>query len=134
MATPWFGIDCECDRVISTELRAAWREAELVSECRQFEVATLIIDGAQDVRPRWAVDSVQHALPVVRRVVLDGAGHLPWADRPDEFATPLRGVLGRVADVAGRQPTRRRLPVRPRARAGLLLDGITRLRALAAPG
>jgi len=44
-------------------------------------------------RPRWAVDSLERALPDVRRVVLPGAGHIPWLEKPGEFAGHLLGFL-----------------------------------------
>jgi proline iminopeptidase len=45
----------------------------------------LIVDGARDIRPRSAVDSLERALPRVRRVVLPDAGHLPWTEQPGRF-------------------------------------------------
>ncbi len=43
----------------------------------------LIIDGSADIRPRSAVDSLEDALPNVRRVTVAGAGHLPWVEQPE---------------------------------------------------
>ena len=57
------------------------------------KVPVLIIDGERDLRPRWAVDSLERALPDVRRVVLPGAGHIPWLEKPGEFAGHLLGFL-----------------------------------------
>jgi proline iminopeptidase len=51
------------------------------------------VDGAHDVRPRWAVDSLERALPAARRVVLDGAGHLPWVEAPSAFRAAVAGFL-----------------------------------------
>lgn len=79
----------ERDRAIGAELRATWREAEPVAACRALPTPTLIIDGTEDIRPRWAVDSLAAALPTVTRVALAGAGHLPWLEAPDEFRTAL---------------------------------------------
>ncbi|HMD25630.1 MAG TPA: hypothetical protein VKH61_16155 [Streptosporangiaceae bacterium] len=53
----------------------------------------LIIDGAADLRPRWAVDSLEQALPRVTRVVLPDVGHMPWLEVPGEFASRLAGWL-----------------------------------------
>jgi proline iminopeptidase len=82
MATPWFGINRECYDEIWGELRRTWHEAALVAECQRLDVPVLIIDGADDLRPRWAVDSLEQALPRVTRVVLPGAGHVPWLEAP----------------------------------------------------
>jgi proline iminopeptidase len=96
MATPWFGINRECYDDIWGELKRTWREASLVAECRGLGVPVLIIDGAEDLRPRWAVDSLEQALPRVRRVVLPGVGHVPWLEVPDEFAGRLLDWLRRA--------------------------------------
>jgi proline iminopeptidase len=85
MATPWFEINFECNAAINAENRQRWREPELVAACRELTVPTLIIDGAQDIRPRWSVDSLEQALPLVRRVTLANSGHVPWLEAPDEF-------------------------------------------------
>ncbi|MFE0516890.1 alpha/beta fold hydrolase, partial [Streptomyces sp. NPDC058964] len=53
-------------------------------------VPVLIVDGARDIRPRTAVDSLERALPRVRRMVLPSAGHLPWVEEPDGFREALR--------------------------------------------
>jgi proline iminopeptidase len=82
MATPWFGINRECYDEIWGELKRTWHEAPLVAECQALRVPVLIIDGAADLRPRWAVDSLEQALPRVRRVVLPGLGHVPWLEAP----------------------------------------------------
>jgi len=93
MATPWFGISRECHETIWGEVKRTWREPELVAACRTLTVPTLIIDGAQDLRPRWGVDSLAQALPNVSRVVLPDAGHVPWLDAPGEFRAALLDFL-----------------------------------------
>ena len=50
---------------------------------RPVEVPVLIVDGAKDIRPRSAVDSLAEALPNVTRVSLAEAAHLPWLDDPE---------------------------------------------------
>ena len=55
----------------------------------------LIIDGPEDIRPRWAVDSLDRALPDSRRVSLAGTGHLPWVEDPDGFRRVVSDFLGR---------------------------------------
>ena len=44
-----------------------------------------ILDGAHDIRPRSAVDSLERALPRVRRVTLPQAGHMLWTEDPTGF-------------------------------------------------
>jgi proline iminopeptidase len=93
MATPWFGINHDCFREIWSELERTWPEDELVAQCRGLEIPVLIIDGQRDLRPRWAVDSLERALPRVTRVILPGAGHIPWLEAPKEFVRSLAEFL-----------------------------------------
>jgi proline iminopeptidase len=93
MATPWFGINQDCYREIWSELQRTWSEDKLTAECQKLEVPVLIIDGARDLRPRWAVDSLEQALPRVTRVVLPDTGHIPWLEAPEEFTRPLLAFL-----------------------------------------
>lgn len=95
MATPWFAVNWECYEAIWGELERTWCEPELAAACRKLAVPALIIDGALDLRPRWAVDSLEEALPAAARVVLPDAGHVPWLDAPGEFLTTLVDFLGR---------------------------------------
>jgi len=93
MAIPWFGINHDCFREIWSELERTWPEDELVAQCRGLEIPVLIIDGQRDLRPRWAVDSLERALPRVTRVILPGAGHIPWLEAPKEFVRSLAEFL-----------------------------------------
>lgn len=95
MATPWLEINYECNAVLNAADRATWREDELTRECRKLAVRTLIVDGARDIRPRWAVDSLAAALPSVTRVSLPDAGHVPWLDDPAGFRAALVSFLSR---------------------------------------
>ncbi|WP_328473098.1 alpha/beta hydrolase [Actinoplanes sp. NBC_00393] len=89
MATPWLGINYEVNRILNAEA-----EADLTARCRTLDLPVLIIDGAEDIRPRWAVDSLHEALPDATRISLPGAGHLPWVERPDEFRQAVLTFLG----------------------------------------
>ena len=93
MATPWLGINWECSATINAELKATWREQELIAACRNLRVPVLILEGADDIRPRWAVDSLEEALPLVTRVTIQDAGHLPWLEAPEEFRSALLSFL-----------------------------------------
>lgn len=72
---------------------AAFDVLELAERVKALDVPTLIVDGMSDLRPRWAVDSLAAGLPDVTRVKLEGAGHFPWLDKPEEFAAALRGFV-----------------------------------------
>ena len=94
LATPWFGVNEEANAALNAESRT-WDEQELVARCRELDVPTLIVDGAADVRPRWSVDSLADALPDVARVVLPGAGHVPWVESPGSFGWAVLAHLTR---------------------------------------
>lgn len=66
---------------------------ELYAACEALDLPVLIVDGAEDIRPRSAVDSLERALPRGRRVVLREAGHLPWVEDPTGFREAVTGVL-----------------------------------------
>ena len=97
MATPWFDVNYECNAEINAEINAldkvTWQEDELLAACRELAVPTLIVDGAQDIRPRWAVDSLHQALPSATRVVLPDVGHVPWLEDPAAFYSTLLEFL-----------------------------------------
>jgi proline iminopeptidase len=93
MATPWFDVNYECNAILRAEDRELWQESLLVPQCRELPVPTLIVDGAQDIRPRWSVDSLVQALPCATRVTLPDAGHVPWLETPDEFRSAVSAYL-----------------------------------------
>ncbi|WP_432157232.1 alpha/beta fold hydrolase [Streptomyces sp. bgisy153] len=93
MADPWFGINFACNKALNAETRNTWGTPGLYAACRRLDVPVLIVDGARDIRPRSAVDSLERALPRVRRVVFPDAGHLPWAEEPDAFRAAVVAAL-----------------------------------------
>jgi pimeloyl-ACP methyl ester carboxylesterase len=62
----------------------------LHGELSSIRAPTLLVWGGRDplVPPRLA-EEYARAIPDARLVVVDGAGHVPMADRPDEFARAL---------------------------------------------
>ncbi|SES41690.1 proline iminopeptidase [Streptomyces sp. yr375] len=94
MADPWLGINTECNKALNAERERAWGTPELYDACRALDLPVLIVDGAHDIRPRPAVDSLERALPDVRRVTLPEAGHLPWAEDPEGFREAVLTALG----------------------------------------
>ncbi|GAA3755100.1 alpha/beta fold hydrolase [Micromonospora maritima] len=85
MATPWLGVNAECNRALGAEAKRELSESDVTARCRALEVPVLIVDGTEDIRPRWGVDSLHRALPNAERVGLVGAGHLPWVEDPQGF-------------------------------------------------
>jgi proline iminopeptidase len=90
--TPFLGVNDECNRALNADRRRSVDNGQLLRGCQTLQVPVLLVDGALDLRPRWAVDSLERALPSARRVVLDGA-HLPWVEAPAAFRAAVTGFL-----------------------------------------
>jgi proline iminopeptidase len=85
MADPWFPINFACNKALNAEAKETAGTPALYAACQALDLPVLIVDGERDIRPRSAVDSLERALPQVRRVTLAGAGHLPWVEDPHGF-------------------------------------------------
>ncbi|GAA1751438.1 proline iminopeptidase-family hydrolase [Luedemannella helvata] len=94
MATPWLGVNEDCNRAVNADVKKEIA-GDLAGRCRQLDLPVLIIDGAEDIRPRWAVDSLYEALPDAERVIFPGAGHVPWVERRDDFHRAVTTFLVR---------------------------------------
>ncbi|WP_049579742.1 alpha/beta fold hydrolase [Streptomyces sp. SBT349] len=105
MATPWRGVNFACNAEIGAGLAPLLGTPRLRAACRELDVPALIVDGAEDIRPRRSVDSLERALPRVTRTVLEGAGHLPWTEDPDGFRTATdRFLTGLAPEFAAELP------------------------------
>jgi proline iminopeptidase len=93
MATPWFGINYDCNAAISADVKRHLNTADMAVQCQALAMPVLIVDGSEDIRPRWAVDSLHRALPDAQRVSLAGAGHLPWIESPQGFQQAVTDFL-----------------------------------------
>jgi proline iminopeptidase len=98
LTTPFLGMNWECSRALNADRRRS--SGGLLAACRALRVPVLLVDGAHDIRPRWAVDSLERALPAARRVVLEGAGHLPWVDEAAAFGAAVAGFLTEAPEVS----------------------------------
>ncbi|MFE7567785.1 alpha/beta fold hydrolase [Streptomyces sp. NPDC057539] len=103
MATPWFGVNHTCNTTIGAELRRPEATRGLRERCAALRVPVLIVDGEDDIRPRWSVDSLESVLPDVTRTTLAGAGHLPWTEDPEGFRTAVGAFLGGVRRTGARR-------------------------------
>ncbi|MET7287517.1 alpha/beta hydrolase [Streptomyces sp. NPDC005573] len=97
MADPWFGVNTACNKALNRERATTWGTPELYTACTRLDVPVLIVDGAGDVRPRTAVDSLAEALPRARRVTLPHAGHMPWTEDPAGFRDAVLSALPGVS-------------------------------------
>ncbi|MFJ6659346.1 alpha/beta fold hydrolase [Streptomyces sp. NPDC091377] len=94
LTDPWFGINGACNRALGAETERLRGTPQLHAACAALDVPVLIVDGARDIRPRTAVDSLERALPRVRRVTFEDAGHLPWVEEPEGFRAAVAGLTG----------------------------------------
>jgi proline iminopeptidase len=88
--TPRFDPNQECADALRAELRAL---PDRHSTCRTIAVPTLLVHGADDLRPPAVTDSLLEALPNAERVVLDHVAHYPWVEDPDAFQEVVRAFL-----------------------------------------
>lgn len=84
-------VNLRCNRELAAD--RSRDETELARRCAELHKPVLIVHGAADPRPVWATDTLVAALPEVRRVIIDGAGHLPWTERPAEVAGAIRDFV-----------------------------------------
>jgi proline iminopeptidase len=88
---PW-SVNMACNAAINAETRT-WDVAAILADCRSIIVPALLVHGAEDPRPPFAVDDLASAIPDAEVAVIDHAGHLPWLERPGAVASIVRGWL-----------------------------------------
>ncbi|MEU9184923.1 alpha/beta hydrolase [Streptomyces sp. NPDC048484] len=93
MADPWFDVNDACNKALNAERSSTWGAPGLFSACRALDLPVAVVDGAADIRPRSAVDSLERVLPRVRRTTLPTAGHLPWVEDPTGFRRAVAAAL-----------------------------------------
>ena len=86
-------VNLRCNRELAAD--RSRDETELARLCAQLRKPVLVLHGAADPRPVWATGTLVAALPDVRRIVIDGAGHLPWAEQPVAVAAAIRDFIAR---------------------------------------
>ena len=89
MAASGFEVNAECNSALNAEL-SAMPDEEWLRRCARVTAPVLVIQGERDPRPLQAVDSMLTSLPAARRVVLLGAGHYPWVERPQEVRREVK--------------------------------------------
>jgi proline iminopeptidase len=88
--TPRFELNRECADAVLAELSAI---PDRAGACTRIAAPTLLVHGADDLRPPYVTDTLLAALPNAERVVLDGVGHYPWVEDPDGFQKVVRSFL-----------------------------------------
>lgn len=81
---------------VNTLLGRIWRvmgDWDWRKDFRRLTPPTLVLYGDADCQPRAVADEWS-VLPGARLVVLPGAGHLAWLDRPDAVGEAISSFLG----------------------------------------
>ena len=76
--------------------RELWQDRaaeDLLRAAARITCPVTMLCGADDPRPWTATDSLLEALPNASRIVLDSAGHAPWAERPADTRQVILGAL-----------------------------------------
>ncbi|MFD0593866.1 alpha/beta fold hydrolase [Catellatospora coxensis] len=102
-ATPFLGVNRDCHAALSRQTDEYVDSGAALAAIMDLHAPTLIIDGAQDIRPRRSVDSLARSLPNAHRISLD-AGHMPWVEQPAAFTAAVRDFL--LADPLTKAPSR----------------------------
>jgi proline iminopeptidase len=87
-----FAVNYQCNAELNAETKTL-REEDTLARCRALDMPVLILHGTEDSRPAWATDSLLAALPRAERVIINGAGHFTWVERPEETRSALRQFL-----------------------------------------
>lgn len=83
---PW-EINHEANRL------TAFCDADCRAWAQTVRCPVTVVHGAADPRPAAHARMLADLMPTARWHLLDRAGHLPWAEAPDEVASILRGLL-----------------------------------------
>lgn len=77
---------------------ADWQQRldSIVDDVRNLDVPVLVLHGEHDPDPVGALEVAELA-PRGEAVVLAGAGHSPWLERPDAMQEPLRRFVASLA-------------------------------------
>lgn len=95
------GMNYEVNRLLGEDLRRQMVDQALSAQLAVLHVPTLLVHGASDPRPVWALRCLADLLPDAHLEVLPEAGHFPWLDQPDLFLPMLRRFLEPFAAAGG---------------------------------
>jgi proline iminopeptidase len=85
-------ISREVNQMLGVELDEL-SEHSLIEKCQALRLPVLIVHGESDPRPFEAVGTLLQALPRKEVIMIQGAGHMPWVERPDRMRNELRRFL-----------------------------------------
>jgi pimeloyl-ACP methyl ester carboxylesterase len=76
------------------QVKSVWPDASAETRLGELAVPTLVVVGSEDLDDIAAVaDKLAADIPGARLVTIDGAGHLPSLERPDELNRLLLDFL-----------------------------------------
>ncbi|HCT80729.1 MAG TPA: alpha/beta hydrolase [Micromonosporaceae bacterium] len=87
-----FEVNYQSNDQLTEDMHHRFASGTVLESCRLLRLPILVVDGSQDIRPRWSVDSLCQALPEVQRLTFD-TGHIPWAEDEAGFVTAVRRFL-----------------------------------------
>jgi proline iminopeptidase len=99
-ARPEMARDLTPFRVMGRVQNSVWEslgDYDLLPTLARVRCPTLIAHGREDPIPLSASEALARALPDARLVVLEGSGHVPYVEAPDELFRAVRGFLQETA-------------------------------------
>jgi len=64
--------------------------------CERCQVPSLFVHGSDDPRSEFGVVQLAKAMPHAEFVMIDGAGHFPWIERPLETHAAVQAFMNRI--------------------------------------
>lgn len=77
-------------------MHAFMNQRDLRRRIRQYSGPSLLIYGSDDIYDRRTIDRLNTDLGRARVILIEKAGHFPWAEEPDAFYAAIRDELSRV--------------------------------------
>jgi pimeloyl-ACP methyl ester carboxylesterase len=79
---------------VEGKVEAVWPDVPVSDRLAEIDAPTLVVVGTEDVQDIEAIaDKLVAEIPGARLATIDGAGHLPSLERPDELNALLLEFL-----------------------------------------
>ena len=88
-----FPVNYGLNAALNAEMNRLEEAGHLPAQVARIAVATLILDGEGDPRPRWARAQIARLVTNSRHMTIQRAGHDPWVEQPEATANALRQFL-----------------------------------------
>jgi proline iminopeptidase len=85
----------ERGELVNALTQASLGEYDLREALRTLAIPTLVVHGRRDPRPVERAREVAEAIPGAEFAVLEGSGHIPYAEEPEVFFPLVEGFLAR---------------------------------------